>query len=118
MTATTLKAVIYPFLLTVYAVLGKILGQPGTSAHQSSVTIAVTIIGGIVMIVDIYWSHSRAAQVLNSPTGEQLTAIIEAKVAAEVAKWLAKLSVITPVIAPVAPINAPSVVTISPDAKS
>lgn len=109
--STTIKAIVYPLLLAIYGVLGHVLGV-ASSPGQNSVIIATAIVGGVIMVVDIYWSHSRAAQLLNTPVGADLERMIAGKVAIAVDAGLARIPVITGIVTPpVDPTISPPIAT-------
>jgi hypothetical protein len=123
--STTVKAILYPLLLAIYGILGHVLGV-ATSPGQNSVMIATAIVGGVIMLVDLYWSHSRAANMINSPLGPNIEAMLEATVTKAVAVILAKIPTINKGISPpadptISPTTASPVngtVTISPGTTS
>lgn len=95
---TTLKAVIYAIVLVIGTLCNLLTGQGGHLTPESA-AIAITgaVFAGAILIIDLKFSHSRAAQVINSPTGKELEAVIEAKFATLITPQLSKLVDLLPV---------------------
>jgi len=95
---TTMKAVIYAIVLVIGTLCNLLTGQGGhLTPASAAIVITGAIFAGAILIIDLKFSHSRAAQLINSPTGKELEALIEAKCAAIMTPALAHIIDLLPV---------------------
>jgi len=96
----TLKAILYAVVVLIGTLCNLITG----TGHLTPATAAVIITGGVfagaILIIDLKFSHSRVAFLLDSPTGKALEQLIEGKVTTAVA---AGLQAISPALQSIAP---------------
>jgi hypothetical protein len=115
--STTVKAVAYALLLIIGTLCDLITGRGALTPESAAVIITVAVFTGIILVIDLKFSHSRVAQVMNSPTGEELEKLIETKVEAALALMLAKIPPMNTMPIPDS-VTTAATVTISPDAQS
>ena len=94
--STNLKAVVYPILLALWNLLGQFLGQPGFNTSKSSSLIVTSIMGGLIMVADIIFSHTKVPEAITSLTGQEIEALIDKKLEAYTEDVLNKLEALTP----------------------
>ena len=88
---TTVKAIIYALLVIIGTFCDLITGSGHLTPANASVIITGAVFAGVILIIDLKYSHSKAALILQSANGQQIEAMIEAKVAATVAAEIQRM---------------------------
>ena len=110
--STTFKAILYALVVMIGTLCNLITGTGHLTPSSAAVTITGAVFAGALLILDLKFSHSRAAQIIDSTNGELLIKLIESKVAAGVATGL---QTITPTLESLAPAPTPVDATIVPE---
>jgi hypothetical protein len=106
--STTLKAILYALLVMIGTLCNLITGTGHLTPSSAAVTITGAIFAGALLILDLKFSHSRAAQIIDSTNGELLIKMLESKIASGVATGLQTIIPTLQSIASAAPPTSPA----------
>ena len=90
--STTLKAILYAGVVIVGTFCNLITGTGHLTPQSAAVIITGAIFAGAILIIDLKFSHSRTAQLIDSTNGGLLIKILEGKVSSGVATGLQALT--------------------------
>ena len=93
--STTVKAILYALVVILGTLCNLVTGTGHLTPSSAAVTITGAVFSGAILLLDLKFSHSRAAQIIDSSNGELMIKMLEGKVASGVATGLQEL---TPVL--------------------